>query len=248
MPIFFPKTFYSPLVIVFFLCVLFACSANAQSDKAVSFTVFDEVIGKTNSGIFNGIQYFEKFRVINDKHKFFKHKFFIYGSVIYKNQPYYEIALKYDVHGDELLVKNSEILDAPITQLDKDYVTQFELDGHLFKQLSFSVKQNTEITGFFEILFNNDKMSVFKKHQKKLSRIVEEETYYEFKDQFQYYIYHKNMYYLLKKTGTLNSIFPEHKTDLKNSFKKHENLRKSSPDKYLIAVINDLNTYMLNKN
>jgi len=241
------KKLSNPLFIVIFLSIHTTAILHSQSDNKVSFTAFDQVIGKTNSGIFNGIQYFEKYRVINDKHKFFKHKFFIYGSVIYKNQPYFEIALKYDVHSDALLVKNSEILSAPITQLDKNYITQFELDGHLFKKLSFSLKSNSNVSGFFEILLTNDAISVFKKHQKKLSRIVDEETYYEFKDQFQYYIQYKNTYYLLKKVSLLSSIFPEYKTHIKNSFKKHEKLRKSNRDNYLLAVIDDLNAHMLNK-
>lgn len=219
-----------------------------KSGTVSPYRLFDEVIGRTNSGIFNGIQYFEKFQVKNDKHKFFKHKFFIWGSVIYNNQPYFETALKYDVYGDELLIKNSEILDAPITQLDKKNVSEFELNGHTFKNVTFSLKQDENISGFFEILFENDTITLFKKHQKKISRVIDEAIYYEFKDQFQYYISYNDTYYMLKKAGFLTTIFPEYKTQLKNSFKRHENLRKIDSDKYLKSIIVDLNTLILNSN
>jgi len=219
-----------------------------KEETVSAYSLFDEVIGRTNSGIFNGIQYFEKYQVKNDKHKFFKHKFFIWGSIIYNNQPYFETALKYDVYGDELLIKNSEILHAPVTQLDKKNVTEFELNGHIFKNVTFSIKPDENISGFFEILFENDAITLFKKHQKKISRITDEEIYYEFKDQFQYYIRYNDTYYMLKKVGFLTTLFPEYKAQLKNSFKRHENLRKIDSDKYLKSIIVDLNNLILNNN
>ncbi len=242
------KTLHTPSLIFTFLCMIHTIILHSQNDNTNPFALFDLVIGKTNSGIYNGTQYFEKFQVKNDKHKFFRHKFFIWGSVTYNNQPYFETALKYDVYSDELLIKNSEILDAPITQLDKKKVSEFELNGHLFKNLTFSIKQEDNISGFFEILIENDAISIFKKHQKQISRIVEEEVYYEFKDQHRYYISYKNRYYLLNKVSLLTTIFPEHKAHLKNSFKRYENLRKTDTDEHLESIIGDLNKLILKGN
>ena len=221
---------------------------QSQNDpvKATYYNSFDNIIGKNNTGVFKGIQYFEKFQVKNENHKFFKHRFFIWGAVVYNNQPYFEIALKYDVYGDELLIKNSKILDAPIIQLDKKNITGFELNGHIFKNVTFNINQDKGVTGFFEILLENDAISIFKKHKKKISRIIEKEVYYEFKDQFQYYIRYNDTYYMLKKVSFLTTIFTEYKTQLKNSFKRHENLRKVDSDNYLKSIIVDLNTLILN--
>jgi len=222
-------------------------SLLSQNDQKAPFILFDQVIGKTNSGIFNGIEYFEKYKVKNDKHQFFQHIFFIWGSVVYKNQPYYKIALKYNVHTDELLIKNSEILDAPITQLDKNQVRQFELNDHVFKHLSFRLKKDQSISGFFEVLSESEDVSIFKKHRKKLIRTVDEKVLFTFKDQFQYYIRYRNTHYLLKKFSSLTSIFPEQKALLKNSLAKYEKLKKSDPDKYIVSIISDLNSFILNK-
>lgn len=239
---------HTPLLIFTFLCMIHTIILHSQNDTTNPYALFDQVIGKTNSGIYNGTQYFEKFQVKNDKHKFFKHKFFIWGSFTYNNQPYFETALKYDVYSDELLIKNSEILDASITQLDKKNVSEFELNGHLFKNLNFSINQEEFISGYFEILLENNTVSVFKKHRKQISRIVDKEVYYEFKDQYRYYISYKNRYYLLKKVSLLTTVFPEHKTHLKNSFKRYENLKKTDTDEHLKSIIGDLNKQILNGN
>jgi len=238
------------ILVLSFLSASYCLQLYGQNKQETDspYSLFDEVIGHTNSGIFNGIEYFEKFQVKNDKHKFFKHKFFIWGSVIYNNQPYFKTALKYDVYDDELLIKNSEKLEAVITQLDKNNVTEFELNGHLFKNITFSIKQDEYISGYFEILFENEVITLFKKHRKKISRITDKEIYYEFKDQFQYYIRRQNTYFKLKKVGFLTTIFPEYKIQLKDSFKRHENLRKTDSDKYLKSVIIDLNNLILNNN
>lgn len=210
------------------------------------YRLFDKVIGQTNTGIFNGVEYFEKYQVKNDKHKFFKHKFFIWGSVIYNGQPYFDIALKYNVFADQLVIKNSEVLAAPITQLNKNHITEFELDRQRFKNLTFSIKQDENISGFFEVLFESDALSLLKKHRKKISRVIDEEIYYEFNDQFQYYIRYNDTYYLLKKANTLTTIFTKYKSQLKNSFKRYENLRKIDSDKYFKSLVVDLNSLILN--
>lgn len=248
MPRYLYKILLNPLFLYCFLSISFSFVLNSQNSKNASYKLFDNAIGKTNSGIFNGLQYYDKFQVKSDKHQFFKHKFFIYGSLLYNEQPYFDISLKYDVLADELLAKNLEVINAPITLLNKQFVDQFELNGHQFRNLEFNLKEDKRITGFFEILLENKGISVFKKHTKKISRIVDEEVTYEFKNQFTHYILYNDTYYQLKKVNSLVSIFPEYKTLLKSSFKRYSNFRKTDPDTYLLSIISDLNKLILNTN
>ncbi len=248
MPKYLPKSFLSHLLICYSISIFYTPVVNGQNDQDAPYRLFDEIVGKTNAGIFNGVQHYEKYKVKSDKHQYFEHKFFIYGSLIYNGQPYFDMALKYDVQADELLIKNEEVIDAPVTLLNKQYVSQFTLNDHVFKNISFNVKQDKVITGFFEVLYENELITILKKYQKKTSRVVEDEVSFEFKDQFLYYIRYKNTYHLLKKTASLVSIFPAYKPQLKDSFKRYSQLKKTNPDSYLISVITALNKELTHTN
>lgn len=211
-----------------------------KESKATYYTLFDQAIGITNSGVFNGVLYVERHPARNNKHKFFESNNFFLGSVKYNEQSYFNVELKYNVYDNELLTRNSEILGSPITILDKDKITVFEINNHRFENTTFSTKKDKNISGFFEILFDNDSLILFKKHKKKIFKKIENEMYYEFKDQHSYYVYFKNNYYVLKKVNFLNNIFSEHKTQLKNIYKRYETIRKTDSDTYITSIITDL--------
>lgn len=246
MPRYLGKKFLNFVFLYCFLSVSFCSVLNAQNNNNEPYQLFDNIIGQTNAGIFNGLQYYDKFQVKGDKHQFFKHKFFIYGSLVYKGEPYFDMSIKYDLHTDELLVKNLEVTNGSITVLNKQYIDQFELNGHQFRKLEINVNEYKRITGFFEVLLEHQSISVLKKHTKKMSRIVDGEVSYEFKEQYAYYLRFNENYYQLKKTNSLVSIFPEYKVPLRNSFKQYSNLRKTDPDTYLLSIITDLNKLIKN--
>lgn len=224
------------------------CQEN--ENKADYYTLFDQTIGITNSGIFNGVVYFEKYPVRGNEHKFFGSKDFVLGTVEYKEQSYFNVELKYDVYEDQLLIKNPDLSGSPIAVLDKESITTFKINDHLFKNLVFSTRKNNGLSGFFEVLIDDDSLTLLKKHTKKIFRLLESETdgvelygsklYYKFKDGSSYYLRYNNEYYPLKKIVSLNSIFPQYKTELKEIYKRHEAIRKSDAESYLLSVIKDL--------
>lgn len=201
---------------------------------------FDQMIGKTNSGLFNGIQYIERYKVINEKHHFFKEPNFVLGSIIYDGQPYFNLELKYNVFDDELLLKNSEKSMAPIVQLNKHKITNFTINQHRFTNISFN-KNSVDLTGFFEILDQNDSIVLYKKHLKKQFAKTDRKTvYYEFKSLSEYYIQYKNSFYKIKKLRNFNSIFPSYSKELNEICSRYEAIRKLDPDSSLISVVTDL--------
>jgi len=246
MPRYFRKNLLNTAFLCCFLAVSFSAVLNGQNNRKAPYQLFDNIIGKTNTGVFNGLQYYDKFQVKGDKHQFFKHKFFIYGSLIYKGEPYFDLSIKYDLYADELLIKNLEVTNAPVTLIDKQFIQQFELNGHQFINLAFDLNEHKRISGFFEVLLEHHGISVFKKYTKKMSRIVDGEVSYEFKEQYAYYLRFNENYYQLKKTNSLVSIFPEYKVPLRNSFRQYSNLRKTDPDTYLLSIITDLNKLIKN--
>lgn len=207
------------------------------------------MIGNTNSGIFKGTVYVERYIVLNERHKFFKKPNFIVGSVEYDGQPYFNIHLKYDLFDDELLVGNLDLIGSPVIQLDKDKITQFIIDEHKFENIHVTENKNNSLSGFFEVLIKNDVMILYKRHGKKIIRKANKKIrYYEFKDNNLYYVYYNDSYFRLKKINDLNAIFPNYKTQLKNIYARYKSIRKTHPDTYMKSILMDLYSVMFSNN
>ena len=189
--------------------------------KADYYNWFDEIVTKTNSGVFKGTEYFERFNRINERHQYFKTSSFSNGSVVYNGQLYFNIPLKYDVFDDKLLIKDPNTLNAPVIELDKNKISSFIINSHKFIHVHHNEK--SEVSGFLEILLEKEMLSLYKKHLKKNIRKSDEKVeylykqvaYYEFKDKYVHIISYKGVHYKVKKANDLNAIFIDYKTQLK---------------------------------
>jgi len=217
---------------------------NAWSQETIpnssAYEVFDHMVGQTNSGIFDGIEYFERFPVRNDKHKFFKNSDFVKGSLIYSGNPFLNVELKYDVYDDNLLIRNSEILGSPVTQLYKEKISSFNIAKHPFVHLKVSTIKNEPIRGFFELLSNGEDMNLYKQHRKKINKKTDNGVYYEFKDDPRYLLYSKGSYFKIKNENTIVTIFPEFKEQLKQFIGSIEKEKKEDYDSFLISILNKI--------
>ena len=250
------KSFPRELLFAFYV-ILPIQIVNGQDNEnsATYYTLFDQAIGITNSGVFNGVVYVEKHPVRGDQYKFFESQDFMLGSVEYNEQSYFNVEVKYNVYDDQLLIKNSEISGSPIAILDKENITTFKINDHIFKNLTFSTGKSNGLSGFFEVLIDNDSLSLLKQHKKKIFRLLDSETegselygsklYYKFKDQYSYYLHYNSDYHPLKKVVSLNAIFPQFKSQLKEIYKRHEAIRKTDSETYMISVIKDLSSTVI---
>jgi len=199
------------------------------------------MIGQTNTGIYKGVAYDEPFRVINERHQFFKERNFVLGSVIYDGLPYSHLQLKYDVYNDELLIRNSEAVGFPVMIFDKNKVANFSIKKYSFKKIDTVLAGEKKLMGYFEVLLKTDSLVFYKKHSKKLlTRTDQKVVYHEFRDGYSYYLYFENNYYRLKKVNDLGGIFPKYRKSLKTLRNRHASQRKSSPDIYMISILSDL--------
>lgn len=214
---------------------------------------FDDIITKTNSGVFNGTEYFERFKGINERHQFFKTSSFSNGSIVFNGQLYFNIPLKYDVFDEKLLIKDPNTLNAPVIELDKNKISAFTINSHKFIHIFHNEK--SEVSGFFEILLEKEMLSLYKRHLKekirksdeKVEYLYKQVAYYEFKDKYMHIVSYMGVHYIVKKSNDLNAIFIDYKTQLKTFSKKYKTIRKSDPDAYMKAILTDLHAIMITK-
>lgn len=236
------------------LLVLFLCLTSTpvflfgqENEEKQTYVWFDSMIDKTNSGVFNGFEYIERYRMLNEKHKFFISPNFTNGSVVYSNEPYYDLDLKYDVFEDQLILRHSDNPNFPTILLDKDKVSSFNIEGHEFQNLRFELKKENFESGFFEVLSNSGPIVLFKKNYKRILKKTNDHIrYYEFKSKNSYFFKHKELYYDLKSFNSLTNIFPEYKAQLKEIESELKELKKENTDAYYKSIIDELSS-LINK-
>lgn len=214
------------LVLTIFCISLFCGSINAQNDNDSKeyYLFFDEITGIENSVLHNGIIYEEQHRIKSKKTKFFPKPDFVLGSVVFNDQPYFDLLLKYNVYDDELLFLVDRQLGGKTIQLYKSWIDSFKIGTHLFRKIEDSVLEN----GFYEISLENSFFYLLKKHRKNLvEQLGKKLVYHEFEDdQKDCFLYYQQKYHAIKRISDLTQLFPEYEEQL-ISFNKNQ---KSNAD------------------
>ncbi|NQY05023.1 MAG: hypothetical protein HRT68_02180 [Flavobacteriaceae bacterium] len=224
------------LFIAFLALINLSASYAQNGSNPEYYEWFDAIIGVENTGLYDGIEYKEKYRTINEKHKFFLSPNFLKGDVIYDGQIYANIDMKYDLHEDLLLVKlkNKDGGDV-ILELMKDKVNSFSIAGNNFVQLK---SEEQGITGFYEVLSRGKGFTFFKKNKKhRKEKLDKKVVYSEFNNDDEYILLYNDIYSSIKSKRTLTKIFPEYKKDINVFHDNNENLLRSNPDAYMSELM-----------
>src|SRR5690606_10020346 len=214
---------------LFKFCVLLLLSiqpVSGQTTKEASvYSWFDQVVGRSNTGIFNAVEYVEKHRTINEHHKFFLSEAFLPGSIVYEDQPYFELEMKYNVFDDLLQVKVPNRGNTAIFQLLPEKVEQFNIAGRSFMNLR-------QQGGFHENIFETEGLVLFVKHRRSLKKVQDKQfVYYEFHEEKRdYLLKYKDAYHQIDSRGDIIDLFPEEKKSIRSFYSSRRSLRKSDPD------------------
>ncbi|WP_299125637.1 hypothetical protein [uncultured Winogradskyella sp.] len=220
----------------------------AQIDKSETqlYQWTDSIIGQKNTGIYNGLVYTEKHRMINEKHKFFKELNFVFGEVVYDDKLYTKVRMKYNVFEDQLILKHSFSPKDPSIILNKSRVKSFRLFGHQFNNLSFTTLKGATIEGFFETLLKTDSLQLLKKHKKRIrSKTNENSRYYEFIENNNYVLIKNNQYIIIKNPKKLEKQFPRYEKFIDDIELDTEKEKNKDYDDYLVAVFRSVKEEMI---
>lgn len=227
-----------PVLLLFLVCIFLSHSLTGQEAKTYSW--FDETVGLTSTGLYNGVEYIEQHRNINDNHKFFLSKEFIPGTLHYDGQPYFFHLLKYNVFDEVLLVNSRESL----FQLINDKIDGFEIGGHRFINIKAGTHQR--VMGFYELLLENEQVLVLKKHSRYMNELRDRKfLHYEFKPKNNdYELRYNNEFFKISSRRDVIRIFPGLKREIREIYSSERALRKSNPDKFMIRLFKEIS--MLN--
>lgn len=231
---------YLNLILLPVLHFLLSVQLNAQAvtDNAGYYEWFDAQVGIENTGLYQGILYREQYRTINAKTKFLGSPEFHEGSLVYDGEPYIGQQLKYDIYGDELLIKIEDRLGGNTLQLFKEHVSEFVIDNRPFVNMR-GIGMGEEIGGFYEVSYDNNGISLLTKHRKKVfDKKDRSSLYYEFADRNkEYVLLFKGRYYTIKGKSDLIEIFPEHQDQINSFYNQARTLRRNDPHAFMVGLI-----------
>ena len=223
----------------FFIITLSTFSQNYSEEKVFSW--YDQKIGIENTTLFQGIEYVETDRMINEKHKFFETQEFQNGSVTYNGQTFYEVPLKYNVYDDLLLVNLKQDQRNFIFQLIDNQVDQFQIGENKFRYLK--ANNNSDILGFYEVINEEGTFKIFKKHLRNRMEIRDRSVAYsEFNPADPDYIFQlKDEFFELDNRRDLFSKFPDLKSEIRGFYSKYRKQSRNNPDLFMKNLANEIN-------
>ena len=214
-------------LVVTIIIANYSIGQNVQKEPKY-YNWFDDQVNRYNTSLFNGIEYVELYRTINDRHKFFESSEFLTGSIVYDGQFYDEVALKYDLNVDELLFNVGYNYTYPTLILFKSKIAGFQLGESDFIQIT-NTDGKAEMSGFYELIIHKNPLTLFKKNRKKrFKRIKGQTVYYEFEYENSYYIKFENDYYEISSKNDVVKIWPDKKNYINEYF--NSALRKTNED------------------
>ncbi|MDY8138141.1 hypothetical protein [Aquimarina sp. 2201CG5-10] len=227
------KILFSSLFTLFLNTQIQFVYSQSVSNTDVYYKWFDTTIGNENTGLYNGTIFINQYRTINEKHRFFKIKDFINGTIIYNDQKYYDIPIQYDINKDQLITKLKLGYGEVALQLVKDKVQEFTLDNTRFiNVLADNLKQNDK-EGFYEVLLDTPMLTLFKKHLKsRRKRVRNGQVYYEFISNYNYMLFYDKKYIDIKNRKIIIETFPSFKNEIISHYSIAKKLQKSDPDAF----------------
>lgn len=193
---------------------------------------FDSNYGKENLLLNNGPQHKNYDLTYNNDHRYFDKNEFIKGNIIYQNQSFYNILLKYDIFKDELIIKSSND-DTKYLEVNliKNRVVKFTYQDKTFINI---IDKNL---GFFEEAFNKDSLKLFIKHFKDALEIIREDKLlikYTLKNNF--ILEYQSDFHEMNKKNDWYKLFPEIKTEIENFYKNYNDIEKDNKIKFYIML------------
>ena len=231
------KNYFLPL---FILSISFTTFSQDYSEEKI-YSWYDKQVGIENSVLFTGIEYVETDRMINEKHKFFQTRDFQNGSVNYDGQVFYNVPLKYNIYDDLLLVNLKLEQRNLIFQLIGERVNLFKINNHTFKYLK--AENNTNIRGYYEVINDEGKFKVFKKHLKNKMEVRDRNVAYnEFSTADSDYIFKvENDFFELNNRRDLYSMFPNLKGAIRSFYNANRKQFRDKPDVFMNKLAAEMN-------
>lgn len=227
------------LSLTIFLSSGFASVVYAQSvsDQQV-YQAYDALVSRENTGLFNGPQVIDTYQDSwDDSHVYLESANYQYSTLVYNNQLYTEVPLRYDLLGDYITIRSDDHLSLFKIKVDPKKITSFSISNRNFIKLPDTGLDNIG-SGFFEIAFAGKSLTLYIKHVKRIKR--------ETIDRVLQQRFISDNHYVLRQDDTYHSIYsikdfkefsPDPYSEIRDFYKVNRSLYKTNLDAFMIQLV-----------
>ncbi len=197
---------------------------------------YDALIGPENTELYTGPQFQDGQRNAWDgSHIYLTSPNYQTGTVVYRDQEYLDVSLKYDLFEDQVSIQSPEYLPTFRIKLIPAYISGFSLHGHQFVNLKDQTQEQGN--GFYEIAMIGKNISFFIKHRKKKKReTVDRVLQYRFEEDNHYLLQFRQKFHTIFSLRDLKALFPERYEDIRHYRRLNRSLAKHQPDEFMIKL------------
>ena len=231
---------YIGVIRVACLVIPFFVFGQKQDDKKDIYVLFDNVVGLDNTSIYNGNEYREEFRTLDNNYPYFDSPDFITGTIEYNGELYFNISIKYNLYNQEVIAKlKSKNASETVIKLYNSRIGSFVINNRKFLNISPS---NNGISGFFEEVFIDTQHKLLIKHKKfKKDLYRNEQMYVEYVTAKKEFLILKNdTYNILDSKKDITNVFPDSKQKINQFYRDYRSLRKADYSQFLIKLLQEL--------
>lgn len=242
-----PKRDLQKLLIAFTIVFFNLNHIQGQSSEESLYKSFDLAIGKDNLAINNGAIHFNEYRIINNKHRYYPTEKFENGSVVYSGQHYFDIPIKYDIYRDIVIYRPQES-DVIGIELIPEETTSFSINNKKFIYITNLFFQTNQMkSGYYEENVTGKNFTFYIKHHRDKREILKgTSVFYEFEDNYEYYIKKDNSFTRISSKKDLIRFFPEHKRKINDFYFSSKKILKSNEPLFYEKMMAYLNNVMEN--
>lgn len=221
------------LLLSFFLCLGLVSYSQSVRDN-IAHHVYDGLVSKENTGLYNGPEFKDQFLDSWDEsHIYLDSSGFINGTLVYNNQLYTGVLLKYDLYGDNVIIRSNDHLGSFQVALIAENISGFTVHNRDFTKLT-GTGSELEGSGFFEVATP----ALYIKHVKKRKReTIDNVLQYRFLEDNHYVLLYNAVYHIIYDIKDFKHILPDKYKQIQDFKKQNKRLYKTDPDRFMIALI-----------
>jgi hypothetical protein len=236
-----------PLIITLLL-LIFSFFSNAQENnsKSRNLTFFDNLTGLESTKLYNGNRYYDLYKISEDNHNFFNSPEYIIGEVVYDNEAFYNIELKYDALKDVLVSKLNDEKSFINLELIKQKVKQFTINNHHFINVD-PILKSKYLSGFAELITASDNFTFLVKRKKEMrERIKGDKLVYIFYETNTYFLYLKGEVHKIKSYKSLRKRFPDYEETINTYYESNKLLAEDNAYEFMVGLSKRLDETITN--
>lgn len=236
------------LLLTIFISITFKIHSQTNSDIQL-YTKFDSIVGKENLGLNNGTLHTNQYKTINDNNMYFITDKYSVENVVYDNQPYYNVNLKYDIYRDQIVCNPYGQADYIGINLIPDKIISFSFRGKNFVNLSLEKKPNQDyIKGYYEEITIGNQINLFIKYHKNILEVISNEfIYYTFSETNNFIVKYKDIFYITNTKKEITRVFPQFKNEINSYFNKNKSVEKSNKIIFTQNLLTQINGFLISK-